>query len=139
MPYATSHNRDSVVWSHPRGAACQWVALGDGNVGIEALAERFKTECPGASFTLEILTGSPPKVLHYLEDSYWEAFPEARASEFARFERLVRRGLPYVGTMVTFDRGASVPADYLAALKAQQLYDVERSVAYARDVLGLGQ
>lgn len=139
-PYIlTSHIRDSVVWSHPRGAACQWVALGDGNVGIETLAERYTTECPEASFTLEILTGSPPRVLNYLEEEYWEAFPMARAAEFARFERLVRQGLPYMGTMVTINRNANVPAEYTAALQAQQLYDVERSVAYARETLGMGK
>ena len=34
-PYvATSHIRDSAVWPHPKGAAVQWVAMGDGNVGI---------------------------------------------------------------------------------------------------------
>jgi hypothetical protein len=78
-------------------------------------------------------------VLNYLEEEYWEAFPKARAAEFARFERLVRRGLPHVGTMVTVERGANVPDEYTAALRAQQLYDVERSVAYARQVLGMGK
>jgi sugar phosphate isomerase/epimerase len=138
-PYiVTSHIRDSVVWSHPRGAAFQWVALGEGNVEIETLAERFKAECPGASFTLEIITGRPPQVLSTMEDDYWNAFPDARASEFACFERLVRRGLPYQGTMVVVERGADVPEVYADALAAQQRYDVERSVAYARDVLGMG-
>ena len=31
-PYTvTTHIRDSVVFEHPRGAAAQWVALGDGH------------------------------------------------------------------------------------------------------------
>jgi 3-oxoisoapionate decarboxylase len=138
-PYvATSHIRDSVVWSHPRGAAFQWVALGEGNVEIETLAERYKEACPGASFTLEIITGRPPQVLNTMEDEYWDAFPNARASEFACFERLVRRGLPYQGTMVVVEIGADVPEAYTDALVAQQRYDVERSVAYARDMLGMG-
>jgi sugar phosphate isomerase/epimerase len=138
-PYiVTSHIRDSVIWSHPRGAAFQWVALGEGNVDVDAVAERYKAECPGASFTLEIITGRPPQVLATMEDAYWEAFPNARAPEFARFERLVRRGLPYQGTMVMVERDADVPEAYEAALAAQQCYDVERSVAYARDVLGMG-
>jgi sugar phosphate isomerase/epimerase len=135
-PYiVTSHIRDSVVWSHPRGAAYQWVALGEGNVGLDLLAARYKAQCPDAAFTLEVLTGRPPRILPYLEDDYWDAFPEARAWEFARFERLVRRGLPYTGTMVTVEGGVDVPEAYAEALKAQQLYDVKRSIAYARDVL----
>ncbi|MGC9346590.1 MAG: sugar phosphate isomerase/epimerase family protein, partial [Anaerolineae bacterium] len=139
-PYvATSHIRDSAVWSHPRGAACQWVALGDGNVGIEELAERYKVGCQGASFTLEIITGRPPRVLNYMEDAYWTAFPKARAWEFARFERLVRHGQPFTGTMVTVDAAVDVPPEYAEALRAQQLYDVERSVVYAREVLGMGE
>jgi sugar phosphate isomerase/epimerase len=138
-PYiATSHMRDTVVWPHPRGVAFQWVALGEGNVEIEALAERYKAECPGASFTLEIITGRPPRILNTMEDEYWDAFPDARAAEFARFERLVRRGLPYRGTMVVVEDGADVPDAYEEALVAQQRYDVERSVAYARDALGMG-
>jgi 3-oxoisoapionate decarboxylase len=90
-------------------------------------------------FVLEVLTGSPPRVLNYLEPSYWEAFPNGRADEFARFESLVRRGLPYVGTMVTVARGEAVPDEYGAALVAQQRYDVERSIRYCQDVLGIGE
>lgn len=139
-PYVvTSHIRDSVVWSHPRGAAYQWVAMGDGNVNIEAWAARYRELCPQASFTLEILTGMPPRVLNYLEDDYWRAFPRARAHELARYERLVRRGLPFMGTMVTVERGTDMPPEYEAALVAQQCHDVERSVRYCREVLGIGE
>jgi len=139
-PYVvTSHIRDSAVWSHPRGAAYQWVAMGDGNVGIEAWAARYRELCPQASFTLEILTGTPPRVLNYLEDDYWRAFPRARAHELARFERLVRRGQPFMGAMVTVERGVATPPEYEAALVAQQRHDVERSVLYCREVLGIGE
>jgi 3-oxoisoapionate decarboxylase len=132
----TSHIRDSVVWSHPRGGAFQWVALGDGNVGLETLTRRFQEECPQASYTIEILTGRPPTVLPYLEPDYWRAFPDTPAWEFARFERLVRQGLPFSGTMVAVAPGTEVPPEYQEALRVQQLYDVERSIAWAREVLG---
>ena len=137
-PYvATSHVRDSVVWPHPRGAAVQWVAMGDGNVGIEAWVERYQALCPGAPLSLEIITGGPPRVLNYLEDEYWAVYPEARAAELARFERLVRKGLPFTGTMVTVAGGEEVPPEYAAAQAAQQRYDLERSVRYCREVLGI--
>jgi sugar phosphate isomerase/epimerase len=91
-PYVlTSHVRDSAVYAHPTGAAVQWVAMGDGNVGIDAWVARYQALCPRAPLSLEIITGGPPKILNYLEDEYWAAYPQARASEFARFERLVRR------------------------------------------------
>jgi len=139
-PYVvTSHVRDSAVWPHPRGAAVQWVAMGDGNVGIDAWVERFQALCPGAPLSLEIITGGPPRVLNYLEDAYWADYPQARAAEFARFERLVRRGQPFMGTMVTVARGDDLPPEYQAAQVAQQRYDLERSVRYCREVLRIGE
>jgi sugar phosphate isomerase/epimerase len=139
-PYvATSHVRDSAVYAHPLGAAVQWVAMGDGNVGIDAWVERYRELCPDAPLSLEIITGGVPKVLDYLEDEYWDAYPNARASEFARFERLVRQGQPYLGTTVTVARGAEVPAEYAAAQVVQQRYDLERSVKYCREKLGIGE
>jgi len=127
------------VWPHPRGAAVQWVAMGDGNVGIEAWAQRFRTLCPGKPFTLEIITGGAPRVLNYLEEEYWTAYPQGRAAELARFERLVRRGTPYAGTMVTIARDEPVPPEYEAARVAQERYDLERSVRYCRGILGIGE
>jgi sugar phosphate isomerase/epimerase len=139
-PYvATSHIRDSVVWSHPKGAAVQWVAMGEGNVGIKAWAEQYQTQCPNTPFTLEIITGGPPRLLDYLEEDYWSAFPNAKAAEFARFERLVRQGVPFMGTMVTVGWDEEMPAEYQAALIAQQRVDLERSVKYCREVLGLSK
>ena len=139
-PYVlTSHVRDSAVYAHPTGAAVQWVAMGDGNVGIDAWVERYKTLCPHAPLSLEIITGWPPRILNYLEEAYWAAYPQARASEFARFERLVRRGQPFTGTMVTVSHGEEVPEEYMAAQVAQQRYDLERSVRYCREKLGIGE
>jgi sugar phosphate isomerase/epimerase len=138
-PYVvTSHIRDCVVWPHPKGAAIQWVAMGDGNIGIKDWAEQYKAQCSNIPFTLEIITGSPPRVLNYLEDDFWSAFPNARASEFACFERLVRKGLPFMGTMVMVG-GGDIPPEYRAAQIAQQRFDLERSVKYCREVLGLGE
>ena len=138
-PYVvTSHIRDSVVWSHPKGAAFQWVAMGDGNVGIKDWAERYEAQCPNAPFTLEIITASPPRVLNYLEEDFWSAFPNAKASEFARFERLVRNGIPFMGHMVIVGRDGEIPPEYQAALIVQQRIDLERSVKYCREVLGIG-
>jgi len=139
-PYvAASHIRDTCVWSHPSGAAVQWVAMGDGNVGINEWAEQYKARCAHVPFTLEIITGGPPRVLNYLEDDYWHAFPDARASEFARFVRLAQAGVPFMGTVVTVDPAEGVPPEYEAARKAQQLFDLERSVAYCREELGVGE
>ena len=139
-PYvAASHIRDTAVWSHPRGAAVQWVAMGDGSVGIKEWAAQYKARCPDVPFTLEIITGGPPRVLNYMEDEYWTPYPNAKAAEFARFERLVRNGTPFVGHMVMVGGLSGAPPEYAEAQKAQQLFDLERSVRYCREELGVGE
>lgn len=138
-PYVvTTHIRDSALWEHPRGAAFQWVALGDGVIDFHAFTARYRELCPNAVMQFEIITGRPPQVLPYLEQDFWKAFPKADASEFARFVALVKKGKPFDGFMITADGMKQPPAEYQAALKQQQRYDLERSVRYARTNLRLG-
>jgi len=137
-PYvATSHVRDSAVFEHPRGAAAQWVALGDGSVDFTRFVELYRKWCPSAAVQLEIITGRPPEVLPYLEHDYWKAFPKARAWEFARFLALAKSGRPFLGSMVIGEWSDNSPA-IEAALKEQQRVDLERSLEYAKKKLGLG-
>ena len=91
-PYVvTTHVRDSAVFEHPRGAAAQWVVLGDGNVDFVKFTAQFRRLCPTASMQMELITGRPPRVIPYMERDFWKAFPKALASEFARFVALVKR------------------------------------------------
>ena len=139
-PYVvTSHIRDTSVWMHPRGAAVQWVAMGDGNVRIKEWTEAFKKHCPDAPFTLEIITGGAPRVMPYLEPDFWGPYENVPAHEFARFEKLVRDGTPFMGTMLTISFGQELPEEYEAALVAQQRVDLERSVRYCHEALGVGE
>jgi len=137
-PYvATSHVRDSAVFEHPRGAAAQWVALGDGSVNFPRFVEIFRQRCPGAAIQLEIITGRPPEVLPYLEPDFWKAFPKTPAWEFARFVALAKSGRPFIGNMVIGQWSDNAPV-LEAALKEQQRIDLERSLEYAKKKLGLG-
>jgi len=137
-PYVlTTHVRDSAVFEHPRGAAAQWVALGDGSVDFHAFLELFKKLCPKAAVQLEIITGRPPTVLPYLEADFWKVFPHMPAWEFSRFLALAKSGHPYLGAMVIGGPGKQPPV-IEAALKEQQRIDLERSLDYAKKVLGLG-
>ena len=137
-PYATtSHIRDSVVYEHPRGAAFQWVALGDGSIDFRQWIGRYRQLCPEIPLQLEVITGRPPTVLPFLEEEFWKSFPDKRAGEFARFLKLVRSGYPFMGSMM-IGGSERQPAAYEAALKEQQRVDVERSVEYAKKVLGVG-
>ncbi len=138
-PYTvTTHIRDSVVYEHPRGAAAQWTAVGDGVVDFKKFLELQRKLCPQASVQLEIITGRPPQVLPYLEPDFWKALPKAKASEFARFVELAKRGRPFGGAMIIADVPGNKPAEYQAALKEQQKVDLERSLEYAKKTLGVG-
>jgi sugar phosphate isomerase/epimerase len=137
-PYVvTTHIRDTAVFEHPRGAAVQWVALGDGSVDLKRFVALYQKLCPKASMQLEIITGIPPDVMPYLEPEFWKVFPRTPAWEFARFVALARSGHPYLGPMVIAGWGKLPPA-IAAAFKEQQRRDLERSFEYAKNVLGVG-
>ena len=137
-PYVvTTHIRDSAVFEHPRGAAAQWVALGDGSVNFHRFVELYRRVCPHAGMQLEIITGRPPTVLSYLEPDFWGVFPHMPAWEFARFVELAKSGHPYMGPMVIGGSGKQPPV-IEAALKEQQRTDLERSLEYARKTLDVG-
>lgn len=138
-PYVvTSHVRDSVLFEHPRGAAGQWVALGEGQIDFVRFVEQFRQWCPQAAIQLEIITGRPPRVIPYLEQDFWKAFPKALASEFARFVALAKQGHPYMGAMVIEDVPGHHPAIMSDALKEQQRLDLEQSLEYAKKKLNVG-
>lgn len=135
----TTHVRDTAIFEHPRGCAAQWTRLGDGCIDIENLVALHRRFCPAAPMHLEIITGRPPRVVPYLEAGFWEAFPKARAAEFARFVALVKRGSPLMRNMIIADGGAGAPAEFRTALKRQQMVDLEHSLEYARTRLGVGR
>ena len=140
-PYVvTTHVRDSLLFEHPRGAAGQWVVLGDGQIDFVRFVELFRLWCPRASMQLEVITGRPPRIIPYLEQDFWKAFPKALASEFARFVALARRGHPYMGAMVIEDVAGQGrrPEIMTEALKEQQRLDLERSLEYAKQKLNVG-
>lgn len=139
-PFAlTTHIRDSVVFEHPRGAAWQWVALGEGSISWKPFLERFREICPDTAMQLETITGRAPSVQPYFEPGFWKNYPSLPAADFARFARLAKNGHPFMGNMVIGDvRGAVPPPELAEPLKLQQRRDLERSAEYGRKVLGLG-
>jgi len=138
-PYVvTTHMRDSVVFEHPRGAAWQWVALGDGSVDFVRFVEQFRKLCPQSSMQLEIITGRPPAIHAYLEPDFWKPFPKTPAWEFARFVELAKSGHPFMGSMVMEDVPGRKPQAMTDALKEQQRIDLERSLEYAKKKLNVG-
>jgi len=127
-PYTlTTGIRDSMVWEDADGAKVQWTALGDGLVDWPKYIEKFAALCPGVPVILEIISGFAYSVPFRKED-FWRAWPKARASDFVKFLALARRG-------------TALPSHKSPDAKAEQEYQkaqLERSLRYAKDVLGLG-
>jgi hypothetical protein len=135
----TLHLRDSIMYEHKRGVAVQWVPLGEGIVDFKEIMAYARQHCPSVYVYAKPITGRPPQVLPYLEDAFWKSYPNARASELARFLALARSGQPYERPMVVEDlQGRPVPEHFAAAIRYQQRDHVERSVKYAKENLGLG-
>jgi sugar phosphate isomerase/epimerase len=132
-PYAlTTGIRDSALWKTDEGAMLEWTAMGDGMVDWPTFFKRFQELCPNVSVQLELISGRHTP-LRYGEKSFWDAYPKARQDEFEEFEKLVGRGTP-----------RPLPPVFSGpdALKAQgefQRAELERSVKYCREVLGLGR
>ncbi len=138
-PYAsTTHVRDAVVYEHPRGAAAQWVAMGDGNLDLKKFAQRYREICPKTPMLLEIITGRPPMVIPYLEPDFWKGFQDTPASSFARYVALVKSGRPFMGSMMIPPASGQVSAEFKAAVKEQERYDLDRSLEYAKKVMDMG-
>ena len=134
-PYALcTHLRDSALYEHPRGAAFQWVALGEGSIPHAPILKKLAELAPQAPLHLEVITGRPPQILAYNEDAFWRNFPRLPAADFARFVALAKKGRPFEGTMVIAGTSAQ-PKEIEEALKLQQRLDLERSLAYARTLL----
>jgi sugar phosphate isomerase/epimerase len=139
-PYVvTSGIRDSAIWEVDSGAAVQWVAMGQGNVEIARIAERYAELCPGKVFSLEIINTRSPRVFPYWSEDFWEHYRDVPASVFAGFLRRARSGRPYDGVPRGPSGTASGSAEFKQFLVEQERRDVEQAVAYCKTELGLGK
>lgn len=124
-PYAlTTSLRDSAIWETDKGAKVQWTAMGEGGVvDLKQYFARFAELCPQVAVNIETISGFAVE-FPYLEPSFWEAFPEKRAADFARFVALAKRG-------------AAIP-QFDGNNRDRQQAELENSLRYCREVLGLG-
>ena len=132
-PYTVcSGIRDSVVWEDEKGVVVQWTALGEGVVDLERYFDIFEKHCPDAPVQLEIISGFN-RGFPYLEPGFWNAYPKAVAEDFAAFLALAKRGKP---------RATFQPPEGVSRAEADRQYqkaELERSVRYGKEVLGLGR
>jgi sugar phosphate isomerase/epimerase len=123
-PYVvTTSLRDSMVWESANGATVQWTAMGEGNVDFKTYFMRFAERCPGVPVHIETISGFP-RELSYLKQDFWKVWPKVPAKDFARFIGLAKSGKAIAPT------NANDPA--------YQLDQIERSLKYCKEVIGLG-
>lgn len=132
-PYAAiTSMRDSAVWRDADGSLeVQWTSMGEGSVDWPKYVERYRALCPATPFALETINGGPRK-FEILKDEFWAVYPKARAADLAAFLRLAQNGKP---------PAAAPPAegaDQAERNRNQQKSDLERSLIYCREKLGLG-
>jgi sugar phosphate isomerase/epimerase len=133
-PYAvTTGIRDSAVWETEDGATSMWTNMGQGVVDWPAYLERFQQICPDTPFVLEVISYKWGNEAKYLKSETWDRFPKARANEFARYVALAKRGKKYV---IPAGRPAGNQSNELE--RAQQKFDLEESLKYCRETLGIG-
>jgi sugar phosphate isomerase/epimerase len=127
-PYALSTSlRDSAVWESANGATVQWTAMGEGNVDLKTYFQKFAALCPGVPVHIETISGFNREI-PYLKDDFWNVWPKAKAADFARFLALAKRGKP---------REPHRSPDKEAE-QAYQKGELERSLKYCKEVLGMG-
>lgn len=134
-PYTlTTGIRDTAIWETEAGAMCMWANMGQGVVDWAPYVKRFRELCPEAPFVLEIISYRWSHELQYLRPEFWSRYPRVRAPEFARFLALAKRGRPFEIPAGRPDGTASPELE-----QAQQKWDLEESLRYCRDVLGVGR
>jgi len=129
-PWAfTVHLKDHAVREYAEGFLLADVALGAGFLDLPAMVKALREAKPDLRFNFETITRDALKV-PVLTEGYWATLPDSPARELARTWRLVKAAsLPE--SMVAVSR---LPDAEQRDLERRQ---VEQSLAYARDKLGL--
>jgi 3-oxoisoapionate decarboxylase len=131
-PYIlTTSLRDDMVWESANGVTVQWTAMGEGCLDLPAFFDVFEKRCPGVAVHIETISGFAREFPIWKQD-IWKTFPKAKASDLARFIALAKRGK----RIEPFKAPAGV--DKTKADQDYQRGEVERSIKYCKEVLGLG-
>ncbi len=129
-PFAfTVHIKDMVAREYEDGLLLADVALGDGFLELNEIVEALRSARPEVTFNFETITREALKVPVRTE-RYWATLPGDHAAAIARALRIAKR-----------KPTAAFPEDVSKLPVRQQLdverRNVERSLAYAREHLGL--
>lgn len=128
-PFAfTVHLKDQALRMYEDGFLLGDTPLGDGSFDLKRMVATLKRVKPNVRFALELITRDALKV-PCLTDKYWTTMPDVAARELAAALRLVRKN-----TVEQIPSVSTLPLEEQVALEDK---NVERSIAYAGDVLGL--
>ncbi len=125
----SSHLKDAVLEEYAEGFLLGDIVLGDGMMDLKRVLAALRKHRPGIYLTLEMITRDPLRI-PCLTDKYWATFPEKRGIDLARTLRLVRANKPKAPLI----KVSGAPPE---ALRRMETENVTRSLAYARESLGL--
>ena len=123
--------RDSMIWNTPEGPRVQWTAMGEGLTDWQTYMDVYETLCPDTPVQLEIISGFS-RLYPTSQSGFWDIYTDIRAREYKKWTDMAERGyaLPPFQPQEGEDREA--------ATQAYQKAELERSIRYCKDVLGLG-
>lgn len=124
--------RDSMVWRSEKGAMVQWTAMGDGCVDLKTLFKEWSEQCPETPVQIETISGFA-REFPYLEKEFWPPYSTIRADDYSRFLALSRKGKAMLPFSVVDGE------DPQKAKQNYQLKELEKSLAYCREYLGMGR
>lgn len=128
----TTGMRDSAVWENEDGAIARWAAMGEGVVDWKQYVKEFQAFAPNCAFVLEIISEFQ-KPLPYYKDDFWPPYAKVRSREFAKYVQMVRRGKERPAYVMP--KGEAGKPE----LQAYQKSELEKSLRYCKETLGIGQ
>ncbi|MGE5568037.1 MAG: sugar phosphate isomerase/epimerase family protein [Rhodospirillales bacterium] len=124
-----AHIKDMAVEEYEDGFYLAEVVLGEGHLPLKQIIDIMVKARPQIKFSMDFLTRSPLKI-PCLTDKYWVTMPDRNGVHLAKMLRYVRTHKP------------KYPLPWLEKMSKEEALALEasnlaKSVAYARDVLGL--
>jgi sugar phosphate isomerase/epimerase len=130
-PYVVcSSLRDNMIWETPDGASIMWTAVGEGLIDWNQYVARWAALCPKVPIQIETIGGFA-RNFAYKKPDFWQHY-DKREDRLAKFEALAKRG----HKLEPFK--APDGADKKQAEQNFQRGEIERSIRYLRETLGLG-
>jgi 3-oxoisoapionate decarboxylase len=130
-PYTIcSSLRDDMIWETEDGASIAWTAAGEGLIDWKRYAARWLELCPKVPIQIETISGFS-RNFPYKKEDFWKHY-DRKPEALAKFEALAKRGKAIPGFK------PAPGEDKKKAEQAHQRGELERSIKFLRDEIGLG-